>query len=1276
MKLISPIFGLSNKALLAGLLMIPAVSQAAELAYEGFDYPTGSGNLSGQNGGSGWNGAWMTVNNGSADVVAGSLLAGSSAPADFDLRSTGNNHHLPNNRRVGRKLDTSLTGPFASRRDANGRIGADGTTVYVSFLQQPNGTSAYYEFEFHRGDLGDPGRIAGIGNDQAGNNVNLRAPNGTHTFVGTGSSSVNFYVVRIDFLLGNDNVFVYQNPASLTEPGVPTLTRLGAADMSFDGISFGAFNNGRTVMHDEVRLGETWADVTVPAVSPPVFTRQPRASSTGFVGGGIVLEARAEAYPLPTYQWFKGAVPIDGQTGSTLTLNNLQTVDAGVYHVVATNSQNSATSQNAQVVVLAAPPGLLAYEGFDYNTGTGNLAGKAGGIGWGAAWANVNAGGGNILSGNLAAGTNAPNGYDTQSLGNSAFMPNGQRDGRVIDTSPTGRFGTAGYVDGSGNIGADGKTIYISFLQQPDGTPLFYEFEFHRGNLGDPGRIGGVGNDTAAANVALRTGGTSTFIGAGSTAVNFYVVRIDFQPGNDDVYVYQNPISATEPAAATLSMFAVSDMSFNGISLAAFANGRTVKHDEIRLGQSWSDVVFGTSRRELTWVGDGVSNNWNFLSNNWGAGSGPTAFVNGDPVMFDDGGSTAPAINIPATVETSTVDFQNFSNNYTLSGVGTINASGGLTKSGNGSLTLNAPANFGAAMVIEEGDLTLNGTTNVGGDLNLNFGAGAVTLAGTSAFTGSMNITAGTQTLSGTNSFRGLVSVSGSTTISGPTSVTGTGGTNVWIGNLSGANASLTLEAGGSLDITGVFGDALVLGRDGGSAAVIQNGGTLTYNPSNRDSAFIGASESGATVASYAMNGGTLEMSNKRLGLSIGPIVSELNQTAGSIKVRQLDLGANLPTGTGNYTMTGGTLTIGAGGITSASGLYEIKLANGTVAAAADWSSLLIMNLTDDITFDTGVHTINLGGTLSGAGGLTKTGTGTLVLTPLNGHTGPTLVSSGAIAGLGSGDFSPLTVSPGASVRPGIPGNVGVNIGNFYGGNTVTLAPGSSLELEIDSALGTIDQLTAFDALAISGANVSFSDPIGAVIPPGTTLVIAESLAATRTGTFAGYPEGATVSAGVNSFIISYTDTQVILTATGGSAYSSWASSAGLDGTPGKDPAFDADPESDGLANGLEWILGGNPLASDAGALITATGSATGGLTVSFTRKEDSLGNADLILQWDADLDGTWTDVAITQAGGSHANGVVVTVDTAASPDGVSVQIPASNGPDGKVFARLRAVMP
>ncbi len=1262
--------------ILAGLLTPPGL-RAAPLAYEGFDYPAGS-TLSGRSGGSGWNGVWQTANNGSADILDAGLAAGGNAPPDYDLLSAGNSAHLPNARRVGRKLDTSAAGPFGSRGYINGSglIGENGKTLYVSFMQQADGTLLYYEFEFHRGSLGDPGRIAGIGNDQGGDNVHLRAPNGTHTLIGPGNTAVNFYVVRIDFKEGNDDIYVYRNPTSATEPAVPTLTRLSAADMSFDGISFGAFANGRTVTHDEVRLGETWEDVTIPPVAAPAITRQPKASTTGFVGGTVVLSAEAGGRPLPTYQWFKGVEPLDGETSATLTLSNLQSTDAGDYRLTATNPQGSVTTHDAHVEVVEAAPGLLAYEGFDYGEGQGVLAGKAGGIGWGATWANVNGGGGSVISGSLAAGNNAPNGHDGESLGNSSHIPNAQRDGRLLDTSPGGRFGAAGYIDANGNIGADGKTLYISFLQQPDGTTKFYEFEFHRGDLGDPGRIGGVGNDTNNPTVSLRTAGVQTLIGPGSTGVNFYVVRIDFKTGNDDVRVYQNPVSATEPAMATLSVADASDMSFNGISIAAFDNGRTVRHDEIRLGQSWSDVVFGVSRRDLVWVGDGVSNEWNFLANNWSDGAGATAFVDGDPVTFDDSGSGAPAVNVTADVSTASITLDNSVNDYTLGGTGTITSSGGLHKLGGGAFTLTAPAAFGGSIVADGGDFALNGTSTTSGNLSLNAGIGDVTLGGSNTFAGSLlDAGAGARALSGTNTFTGLVSTNADFTLTGDTHLVG-GGSVVWIGNLSGAYSTLTIEAGAALNITGAYNDALVVGRDGGSGAVIQNGGTVTYNPSNRDSAFIGASGSApGTTASYEMNGGTLDMSNMRLGIALGGIdagvTATLNQTGGDILVRQLELGSVLPGGEGAYNLEGGSITIGAGGITTVSGLYSIQLGGGTVAAAADWQSSMAMTLSGTGTiFDTAGHTVRLSGFIDGFGGLVKNGSGTLILDNFNSFAGPALVNAGTLGGSGSSDNSVLTVSSGATLAPGY------NITAAFYCASADLDSGSTFHVKIDNSFTDADRLQAFETVDISGANVTFSEIGVGFIPAGTELVIVEAPGG-LTGTFAGHPEGTEISTGTNTFTIHYTSTQVKLASTTvASPYLVWASINGLDGSPGKDPAFEADPEGDGIANGLEWILGGNPLAPDAASLLDASGDGTAGLILTFDREESSIGTAGLIVQWSTGLDGNWTDVPVEASGGSYASGVTVIVDEGATPDRVTVTIPASNAPDGKLFARLKAVAP
>ena len=58
----------------------------------------------------------------------------------------------------------------------------------------------------------------------------------------------------------------------------------------------------------------------------------------------------------------------------------------------------------------------------------------------------------------------------------------------------------------------------------------------------------------------------------------------------------------------------------------------------------------------------------------------------------------------------------------------------------------------------------------------------------------------------------------------------------------------------------------------------------------------------------------------------------------------------------GVYTLSGGSIYIGANGITTAtSGNYDINLGGGTVGAEASWSSPLNMNLTNlngSVTFD------------------------------------------------------------------------------------------------------------------------------------------------------------------------------------------------------------------------------------------------------------------------------------------------------------------------------------
>lgn len=86
-----------------------------------------------------------------------------------------------------------------------------------------------------------------------------------------------------------------------------------------------------------------------------VFTTQPMAASSATVGGSVTITAAVTGEGTLTYRWTKGGVPItDGVSGTgssysgattlALTLADVTSADAGEYAVVVTNPGGSATS--------------------------------------------------------------------------------------------------------------------------------------------------------------------------------------------------------------------------------------------------------------------------------------------------------------------------------------------------------------------------------------------------------------------------------------------------------------------------------------------------------------------------------------------------------------------------------------------------------------------------------------------------------------------------------------------------------------------------------------------------------------------------------------------------------------------------------------------------------------------------------------------------------------------------------------------------------------------
>jgi autotransporter-associated beta strand protein len=147
-----------------------------------------------------------------------------------------------------------------------------------------------------------------------------------------------------------------------------------------------------------------------------------------------------------------------------------------------------------------------------------------------------------------------------------------------------------------------------------------------------------------------------------------------------------------------------------------------------------------------------------------------------------------------------------------------------------------------------------------------------------------------------------------------------------------------------------------------------------------------------------------------------------------------------------------------------------------------------------------------------------------------------------------------------------------------------------------------------------------------------------------------------------------------------GTGYDIWSAGAGLTLGVNDGPEEDVEPSGpDGIANVLEYILGGDPLSSD--PEILPQGVINGdNYEFTFNRADDSELDTTQTFQWSTDME-TWNSVTVGAGNsGPDGNGVSVTViegEPATTPDVVTVSVPTSNADAaGKIFARLQATKP
>jgi autotransporter-associated beta strand protein len=376
--------------------------------------------------------------------------------------------------------------------------------------------------------------------------------------------------------------------------------------------------------------------------------------------------------------------------------------------------------------------------------------------------------------------------------------------------------------------------------------------------------------------------------------------------------------------------------------------------------------------------------NWELNTN-----GAPTYYIQGDAVVFDDTPGSNSVVSISASnVFPASVNFNNGSVAYTLTG------------------------SFGIA---GSGSLSVNGT---------NGSFGGLTIATSNSYTGGTNINAnGTVTLANANALP-----------SGPAA-----------GNVilnPSAAAILDLDGTPVVNINGLSGGG---GTSLGQVINSATGTVATLNVGigNGTATFAG------TIADYNFSGGQVALTKSGSGMET---LTALN------------------TYTGLTAINGGTLALTAGGVLS--GL------TGTGTLLLPTSNNLSVGNTDVTTTFAGVVT--------GLGGLTKIGSGTLTLTGPNSYTGATTITSGTLQfgnGSGGNDGSISSTS-------GILNNSAL-VYNLFGSQTYSgvISGQGSLTL-LGGALTLTNANTFIGGTTITGGTLTAGYPGGrstGTFPAGTS---------------------------------------------------------------------------------------------------------------------------------------------------------------------------------------------
>lgn len=567
-----------------------------------------------------------------------------------------------------------------------------------------------------------------------------------------------------------------------------------------------------------------------------------------------------------------------------------------------------------------------------------------------------------------------------------------------------------------------------------------------------------------------------------------------------------------------------------------------------------------------------------------------------------------------------------------------VTGSGGLTMSvGTGTLVMNGANDYSGPTTISNGTLLVGnrvpsgslGTGDVTNNASLRFARSDSStvpndISGTGSITIGANAAVATEewdaitTLSGNNTFAGNITLfSGGIRILDETGV-GTGPKDIVVGTTNGTNGRPQFYLDGT----------------SGDITLPSNVSLRTSNAQLTHPAIGNIAGNNTIEGSITLTSGGGSTSVKVIGGSLalnGPISANIN---GRFLVLAGNPGSN---GTVNGLISNGTDPLGV-----------IKSEGNT------WT------LTGDNTY-TGTTTVNAGTLLINGSQSASTGAVAVNSTATLGGTGS---SGGAV-----------TVNSGGTLAPGASGIESLATG------ALNLDSGSTLAIEINTNTAAADQVAVTGNVDLTGTvNLDLADlGSNAALPPGTKLVVVDYTGVWDDAdvvTFNGnpVPNESTITVGANTFIVDYSDaalggTAMTLSIAGSSdPYLGWATLYSL---TGGDRAPDADPDNDGLENGIEFVIGSNP-TTNTPAGNRPGGSVVGGNLVFTFKRSDESEAFDVFVEHGTTLASWPGQIAIPA--GAFSDATVTVTNNDPGLDDVTVSIPV--GSDPKKFARLRADIP